>query len=275
MNNNRRAQPPGGDCHDVFGSESPVTVPHHRITRPPGGESSDIFGSSPTTTPPSTPRKVKNYMASTIFTPSQGSQVKSRNRPDDDSFNRLFGAKTGDMADGLMTPRGKNHQKSNIFSGVEKTNGVVVENGVKNGVNGHANGIVNGTNGVNGHANGTNGHTNGTNGTIAAAVAATNGLVVVTTTTNGTNGVATNGVNGHVTNGNGHTHGNGMNGHATNGTNGHAFETGSISGSSSGSATPNGSINGDYKTNGHNGSNGMPGTPSKRIPPGGYSSKLW
>jgi len=139
-------------------------------------------------------------MASTNFTPSEGNQGKSRHRPDDDSFNRLFGAV------GPMTPRGKNHQKSNIlFSEPEKTNGVVVENGA-------------------------NGHANGVNGT-----AATNSLVVPT---------------------------------AANGT-----ATGSISGS----ATPNGSIKGDHKTISDviNGSNGKPGTPSTRNPPGGRSSKLW
>jgi len=84
-------------------------------------------------------------MASTNFTPSEGSQGK-RHRPDDDSFNRLFGAV------GPITPRGKNHQKSNIlFSEPEKTKGVAVGNGA-------------------------NGHDNGINGTTAA----TNGLLVPT-----------------------------------------------------------------------------------------------
>jgi hypothetical protein len=203
---------------------------------------------------------VKNYMASTILTPEAGAghQLKTRQRPDDDSFNRLFGA--ADAVDGPVTPRGKNYPKGNIagiFNG---------ENGEQKS-NGHANGHANGH--TNGHTNGHNGHANGVNGT------------------NGTNGHS----NGH----NGYENGNG---------------NGSISsGASSGSATPNGSINGDVKMSklnwslisinasirlilfssgvanikccnlvnpdGHYESNAIPLTPSRRIPPGGYSSKLW
>ncbi|XP_021946132.1 microtubule-associated protein Jupiter isoform X2 [Folsomia candida] len=231
MNANRRVQvqPPGGECHDIFGSDDFValeTVPHHRITRPPGGESSDIFGSSPTNTPPTTPRKVKNYMASSIFGSTEGQQVKARVRPDGDSFNRLFGAKEGgDVTD---SPK-KDHQKSNIIfkeggkvNGHAATIGVVVPNGDA--------GLIGATNGIS-VANGTNGHT-----------VATNGVVVPS---------------------NGHYHGG-------------SGSTGSLSGPSSGSSTPNGSINGDYKSNGNGSTNGgMPVTPSRRIPPGGYSTKLW
>jgi len=235
-----------------------------RITKPPGGETSDIFTTTPTSTPPSTPRKVKNYMASTIFTPdavTKEAQHKIRIRPDDGSFNRLFGASDspqssphhqanghGDNTDGQLTPRGKNHQKSNVLFGE----------------GGKSNGHTNGTNGTNGTTNGTNGH--GANGHG-------NG--------HDSNG---HGANGHDSNGHG-TNGHGTNGHGTNG-------NGGDSGSSSGSATPvgNGHANGHsnghgnghtngHKTNGHsNGShegstNG--GTPGKRIPPGGFSSKLW
>jgi len=153
-----------------------------RITKPPGGETSDIF-SSPASTPPGTPRRVKNYMASTIFSPEggQGSQRNGRPRREDDSFNRLFGANNntvanngnsrGDSPDssGTSTPRSiKNHQKSNIiFSDAEvsrKLNGHAA-NG-HNGINGH---VI--SNGLNGHSNGVNGHSNGhsDNGSVSGS----------------------------------------------------------------------------------------------------------
>ena len=106
-------------------NETNVALCHFsRITKPPGGETSDIF-TTPTGTPPSTPRKVKNYMASTIFTPvtANGAEQKNaRQRPDGNSFNRLFGIGAEDGTDGASppaTPRGgKNYQKSNvIFTG--------------------------------------------------------------------------------------------------------------------------------------------------------------
>jgi len=167
---------------------------NRRITKPPGGESSDIF-STPTSTPPSTPRKVKNYMASTIFTPvaANGAEQKGniRQRADGNSFTRLFGIGGEDGPDGASppaTPRGgKNHQKSNVIFSEQ---------------NGH------------GRHNG-NGYAGSINGS-----------------------------------------------------------EGSYSGSSSGSVTPNGSINGDVdrpRQDVHNGG----GTPVRRIPPGGFSSKLW
>jgi len=171
-----------------------------RITKPPGGEASDIF-STPTSTPPSTPRRVKNYMASNIFGPaangSNGVEPKNiRPRPDGNSFNRLFGNGVGteDVADGTSppaTPRAaKNYQKSNVI--FAEQNGTAVTNGR------------------------------------------------------------------HVVNGNGY-------GRSIDGS------EGSISGSSSGSVTPNGSINGDVDHPRHE----TPVTPSRRIPPGGFSTKLW
>jgi len=166
-----------------------------RITKPPGGEASDLF-STPMGTPPTTPRKVKNYMASTIFTPvtANGADQKIRQRPGGNSFNRLFGIGAGeDGADGASppaTPRGgKNHQKSNVIFTAE-------ENGRPR------------TNG-NGYARSING------------------------------------------------------------------SEGSYSGSSSGSVTPNGSINGDADHPRHEVHNGGGGTPVRRVPPGGFSSKLW
>jgi len=125
----------------------------YRITKPPGGDASDIFGaSSPTTTPPATPRKVKNYLASNIFSADRGdAQPKTRQRQDADSFNRLFGAK--DAPDGGSPVKVKNYQKSNVLmSDAPATNGHV------NGKNGHANGHAEAKNGhaspngsVNGH----------------------------------------------------------------------------------------------------------------------------
>jgi len=150
----------------------------YRITRPPGGESSDIFGSSPTTTPPGTPRKVKNYMASNIFSQEkagQQQQMKIRQRPENDSFNRLFGA-NGDVIDGQTTPRGKNIPKGNIAGIIKgEENGHANghgTNGHTNGTNGHANGHTNGTS--NGNTNGhTNGHENGSTGSISSGASST------------------------------------------------------------------------------------------------------
>jgi len=198
MMNRRVVQPPGGDCHDIFnfgngtgfgGSPSapPHSNPHHRITKPPGGETSDIFTNPSASTPPSTPRKVKNYMASTIFTPGNEPRSVGRQRPEDDSFKRLFGVGNGPaLGDGVDgTPRGKNHQKSNIFT--EEPKAVVNGNGhspiIGNGFgspkviagDGHDSGSSSGNSSgsatPNGSVNGdaeparhTNGTTNGTNG---------------------------------------------------------------------------------------------------------------
>jgi len=79
-------------------------------------------------------------MASTIFTPVAGNEVRinaRQARADDDSFKRLFGVGNGkapDAVDGTVTPRGKDHQKSNIFAAEQ-----VVVNG-----NGHGPIIGNG-----------------------------------------------------------------------------------------------------------------------------------
>lgn len=137
----------------------------YRITRPPGGESADIFGSSPTSTPPSTPRKVKNYMASSIFSADvkDGSgPVKPKARPDNDSFNRLFGEN-----EGPVSPR-KNLLKSNIIfsDGNEgKSNGHSVSgdstpNGNGNGLNGHGS-HYGSTSSISGSSSGSNTPSNG------------------------------------------------------------------------------------------------------------------
>lgn len=129
-----------------------------RVTKPPGGDASDIFGSeSPTTTPPTTPRKVKNYLASNIFSAERGDQQpKARPRPEDNSFNRLFGAK--DAPDGGSPVRVKNYQKSNIIMN-DTPNGKAHTNGEKNGhssPNGHGSdsGVGSGSVTPNGSTNG-------------------------------------------------------------------------------------------------------------------------
>lgn len=99
-----------------------------RVIKPPGGDDSDIFGvRSPQPqqpgagVEPGTPRKVKNYQQSSIFTPSEddlvpttpssGASTPTRRRMSDNSQERLFGAE--DMG----TPRRiVDRMKSNIFS---------------------------------------------------------------------------------------------------------------------------------------------------------------
>jgi hypothetical protein len=224
---NRR--PPGGECHDIFeigndlsGSSAPAN-PHHRISKPPGGDTSDIF-TTPSSTPPSTPRKVKNYMASNIFTPADESRNVRQQRPDDNSFTKLFGAAqiTDDTPDG-GSPRGKNYQKSNVlFPQTNGTNGHLNGNGKASSLSGDSeNGSISGTS--SGSA------TPSSSGSICGDldIPKTNG------TTNGvakTNGTASNGV----------------------------------------ASPPNGAVNG---TNGS--IKQQPSTPSRRIPPGGFSTKLW
>ncbi|XP_029826311.1 microtubule-associated protein Jupiter isoform X3 [Ixodes scapularis] len=100
-----------------------------RVIKPPGGEDSDIFGvrspqpSSPGDLSLQTPRKVKNYQQSSIFTPSEddlpttpssGASTPTRRRLSDNSQERLFGAED------VGTPRRiVDRMKSNIFSEVD------------------------------------------------------------------------------------------------------------------------------------------------------------
>jgi len=179
-------------------SSNDIIIMNRRITKPPGGDASDIFGSnSPTTTPPTTPRKVKNYLASNIFSAGRNEpthQSKSRQRPDDDSFGRLFGPGGKDAPDGGSPARSvKNYQKSNIINEASESNGKVYANGDKNG-----------------HAS-PNGH--GSDSGMGSGSVTPNG------STNGSSNGSTNGdveprANGH-TNGHGNGHGNG---HIDNGT---------------------------------------------------------
>uniref|UniRef100_A0A1E1WZJ2 Microtubule-associated protein Jupiter n=1 Tax=Amblyomma aureolatum TaxID=187763 RepID=A0A1E1WZJ2_9ACAR len=94
-----------------------------RVIKPPGGDDSDIFGvrSPQSAAEPSTPRKVKNYQQSSIFTPSEddlvpttpssGASTPTRRRLSDNSQERLFGAED------MPTPRRVvDRMKSNIFS---------------------------------------------------------------------------------------------------------------------------------------------------------------
>ncbi|XP_077518703.1 microtubule-associated protein Jupiter isoform X4 [Amblyomma americanum] len=96
---------------------------HIRVIKPPGGDDSDIFGvrSPQSVAEPSTPRKVKNYQQSSIFTPtdddlvpttpSSGASTPTRRRMSDNSQERLFGAED------MPTPRRVvDRMKSNIFS---------------------------------------------------------------------------------------------------------------------------------------------------------------
>ncbi|XP_037568635.1 microtubule-associated protein Jupiter isoform X2 [Dermacentor silvarum] len=96
-----------------------------RVIKPPGGDDSDIFGvRSPqvqSSAEPSTPRRVKNYQQSSIFTPSEedltpttpssGASTPTRRRMSDNSQERLFGSED------VPTPRRVvDRMKSNIFS---------------------------------------------------------------------------------------------------------------------------------------------------------------
>nr|XP_037286461.1 microtubule-associated protein Jupiter-like isoform X2 [Rhipicephalus microplus] len=98
---------------------------HIRVIKPPGGDDSDIFGvrspQAQASAEPSTPRRVKNYQQSSIFTPSEedltpttpssGASTPTRRRMSDNSQERLFGAED------VPTPRRVvDRMKSNIFS---------------------------------------------------------------------------------------------------------------------------------------------------------------
>lgn len=150
-----------------------LTYFSYRITKPPGGDASDIFGaSSPTTTPPTTPRKVKNYLASNIFSAEKDTQPKARARPDDDSFKRLFGAGGNNAPDGGSPVRVKNYQKSSIINAEAPATNGSATNGT-NGATPNGKGHTNGHASPNGHGsdsgmgsgsvtpNGSNGSTNG------------------------------------------------------------------------------------------------------------------
>ncbi|GFU10682.1 hypothetical protein NPIL_588232 [Nephila pilipes] len=152
-----------------------------RIVKPPGGECSDIF--SPNHSGDQvTPRKTKNYMQSTIFSPEspQNGHSPSPGTPAKllDTQNRLFGSDSEEL-----TPRRVvNRQRSSIFdedvtdSKPHKTtpaarrpvinpitgapfleNGGGTPNGTSNG--GTPNGSSNGGTPTNGYSNGySNGH---------------------------------------------------------------------------------------------------------------------
>lgn len=85
-----------------------------RVLKPPGGGSSDIFGAAPEET---SPRRVKNHnqsqLGSALFgdTPNNSNSNETpRNKPGNDSYNRLFGPPDAPPT----TPNAKNHMRSNI-----------------------------------------------------------------------------------------------------------------------------------------------------------------
>ncbi|XP_055933868.1 microtubule-associated protein Jupiter-like [Argiope bruennichi] len=157
-----------------------------RIVKPPGGECSDIFSPGRTAADQITPRKTKNYMQSTIFSPDspQNGHSHSPTTPSKllDTQSRLFGSDSEEH-----TPRRVvNRQRSSIFEDevdskphVQKTTPVrrpvinpitgepFLENGTPNGSSngGTPNGSSNGGTPTNGHSNGyTNGHSSPMNG---------------------------------------------------------------------------------------------------------------
>lgn len=84
------------------------------MLKPPGGGSSDIFGAAPEET---SPRRVKNHnqsqLGSALFgdTPNNSNSNETpRNKPGNDSYNRLFGPPDAPPT----TPNAKNHMRSNI-----------------------------------------------------------------------------------------------------------------------------------------------------------------
>ncbi|GIY53037.1 microtubule-associated protein Jupiter [Caerostris darwini] len=160
-----------------------------RIVKPPGGECSDIF-SPKNASDQLTPRKTKNYMQSSIFSPDSPYNGHTTPSPKSlDTQNRLFGA---DAADGSTPRRVVNRQRSSIFEDEvvdsrphsQKTtparrpcmNPITGEPFMENGGSpngsfsngGSPNGSINGGTPMNGRSNGgtpTNGHSNGyTNG---------------------------------------------------------------------------------------------------------------
>ncbi|XP_069681031.1 microtubule-associated protein Jupiter isoform X4 [Periplaneta americana] len=86
-------QPPGGDCHDLFGAEFKGSPCHHRVLKPPGGGTSDIFGAAEGVE--QSPRRARNthHLQSSVFGANGASEAPStpRTKPGNDSHNRLFG----------------------------------------------------------------------------------------------------------------------------------------------------------------------------------------
>lgn len=85
------------------------------MLKPPGGGSSDIFGAAPEET---SPRRIKAHnqsqLGSALFgdingTDNANAAMSPRNKPGNDSYNRLFGP-----PDAPLTPNARNHMRSNI-----------------------------------------------------------------------------------------------------------------------------------------------------------------
>ncbi|XP_026674786.1 microtubule-associated protein Jupiter-like isoform X3 [Ceratina calcarata] len=96
-----------------------------RVLKPPGGGSSDIFGAAPDET---SPRRVKNHqqsqLGSTLFgetANSNSSNETPRNKPGNDSYNRLFGPPDAPPT----TPNAKYHMRSNISLSGDSTSSSV------------------------------------------------------------------------------------------------------------------------------------------------------
>ncbi|KOX68231.1 Microtubule-associated protein Jupiter [Melipona quadrifasciata] len=96
-----------------------------RVLKPPGGGSSDIFGAGPDET---SPRRVKNHnqsqLGSALFgdTPNNSNSNETpRNKPGNDSYNRLFGPPDAPPT----TPNAKNYMRSNISLSGESTSSSV------------------------------------------------------------------------------------------------------------------------------------------------------
>ncbi|XP_076766257.1 microtubule-associated protein Jupiter isoform X1 [Xylocopa sonorina] len=93
-----------------------------RVLKPPGGGSSDIFGAAPEET---SPRRVKNHnqsqLGSALFGDTPNSNETPRNKPGNDSYNRLFGPPDAPPT----TPNAKNHMRSNISLSGDSTSSTV------------------------------------------------------------------------------------------------------------------------------------------------------
>ncbi|KAF3423552.1 hypothetical protein E2986_00033 [Frieseomelitta varia] len=95
------------------------------VLKPPGGGSSDIFGAGPDET---SPRRVKNHnqsqLGSALFgdTPNNSNSNETpRNKPGNDSYNRLFGPPDAPPT----IPNAKNYMRSNISLSGESTSSSV------------------------------------------------------------------------------------------------------------------------------------------------------